>query len=70
MSNNHLIIKSIRKQSSFLEYRIRARKDTCLHDDVEDFMTRYDNNIPRLVDKLLTGEFVLERYTDPTYPVK
>jgi len=69
MSNNHLIIKSIRKQSSILQYRIRVKKDTCLHDDVEDFMTRYDNNIPRLVDKLLKGEFISACRTDPTYPI-
>jgi len=68
MLENNLIINSIRKESSLARYSVRAWKDACLHDDVEYFLTYRQENVSRLVDKLLNNEFVLARYTDPTYP--
>lgn len=68
MSENYLVIKAKRKDSSLNRYRIRAEKDTCLQDDVEYFMAKNGDSVPRLVDKLLNNDFVLSRYTDPYYP--
>ena len=68
MHENNFINKSVRKASSLTKYSIRINKDTCLYDDAEDFMAKCGGNIPRLVDKLLNNDFVLARYTDPTYP--
>ena len=68
MHENHFINKAVRKASSFERYSIRAKKDTCLQDDVEDFIAKHGGSIPRLVDKLINNDFVLARFTDPTYP--
>jgi len=68
MSGNHLFIKAKRKDSSLASYNIRVEMDACLYADVEYFMAKNADNIPRLVDKLLNNEFALTRYTDPTYP--
>jgi hypothetical protein len=67
--NHNTTTSSARKASSFIRYAIRAQKDACLHDDVEYFLFMHGDNIPRLVDKLLDNDFVLSRYTDPTYPI-
>jgi hypothetical protein len=69
MRENNLITKSLRKASSLARYSIRIKKDTCLHDDVEDFLFRRQPSISHLVDKLLNDDFALARRTDPTYPV-
>ena len=68
MTENNFINKSVRKASSLVRYSIRMRKDTCLYDDVEYFMTHHQASTSHLVDKLLNNDFVLARYTDPTYP--
>jgi len=68
VSENYLVIKAKRRDSSLARYRVRAEKDNCLHGDVEYFMAKNGDNIPRLVDKLLNNDFVMNRYTDPTYP--
>ena len=70
MPENYFIIKSVRKANSLARYSIRMRKDTCLHDDVEDFLLRRQTSISHLVDKLLNDDFLRARLTDPTYPVK
>ena len=69
MPENNLIIKSVRRSSSFLRYSIRRRKDTCLHDDVENYLLHRQKRISCLVDKLMNDDFVLARHTDPTYPI-
>ena len=69
MTENNFINNSVRKSSSLIRYSIRLRKDTCLHDDVEYFMMHHQSSISHLVDKLLNKDFVLARYTDPTYPL-
>jgi len=68
MYENYFIIESIRNASSLKRYSVRIRKDTCLHDDVEYFMTHMQLSTSQLVDKLLNNVFVLHRYTDPEYP--
>jgi hypothetical protein len=60
---------SKRKEYSFVRYAIRIVKDNCLHDDVEDFMTKQGGRLDCLADKLVNKEFVLSRYTDHSYPV-
>ena len=68
MHENNFINESLRKASSLARYSIRLRKDTCLHDDVEDFLFRRQPSISHLVDKLLNDDFILARRTDPKYP--
>lgn len=68
MPENNFINKSIRRSSSLSRYAIRLHKDTCLHNDVEEFMTYRQKSVSDLVDKLLKNDFVLARYTDPKYP--
>jgi len=69
MPENNFITKSIRRECSLTRYSIRTRKDICLHDDVEYLMAYRQESVSRLVDKLLNNDFMLARYTDPTYPV-
>ena len=69
MPENYFITKSVRKSSSLARYSVRMMKDTYLHDDVEYFLTHRQQNVSQLVTKLLNNDFVLDRYTDPEYPV-
>jgi hypothetical protein len=69
VSENYLIIKAARKESSLSRYRIRAEKDVCLHNDVENFIAKHGGNVTRLVDKLVNDDFALARLTDHEYPV-
>jgi hypothetical protein len=69
MREIYFITESIRKASSLKRYSVRTRKDTCIHDDVEYFMTHQQPSVSKLVDKLLNNDFVLARYSDPEYPV-
>jgi len=59
---------SVRKEHSLSRYALRAMKDSCLQDDVEDFMAKNGDRLDILVGKLLKNEFTLSRYTDPSYP--
>jgi hypothetical protein len=68
MRENNLIIKPVRKASSFAQYAIRLKKDTALNDDVGHFITHHQQSISILVDKLLNNDFVSARFTDPSYP--
>jgi len=67
--NYHLVVKAKRKASSLIQFSIRAKCDTCLYNDVDDFLFKHDTSIQRLVDMLLNKDFTLARYTDPTYPI-
>jgi hypothetical protein len=69
MPENNLATVTVRKASSLTRYSIRAKKDTCLHDDVEYFGFHRQQSVSQLVEKLLNNDFVLARYTDPSYPV-
>jgi hypothetical protein len=69
MRENNLATKSVRKANSLIRFSIRATKNDCLHDDVENFLFRTQADTSRLVDKLLNNDFMLARFTDPTYPV-
>jgi len=69
MRENNLINESIRKDFSLSRYSVRARKTDCLHDDVADLLFHCQLDTSRLVDILLNNEFMLARYTDPTYPI-
>ena len=68
MSMKYPLNRSKLKEHSIYHYAIRSEKDSCLYNDVGDFMTKHGDNIPCLVDKLLNNDFVLARYTDPAYP--
>ena len=70
MPENNFITQSIRKASSLKGLSIRARKADCLHDDVEYFLSRSQPDASRLVDKLLSNDFVLARHTDPAFPAE
>jgi len=54
---------------AYTRYTIRIRKDSCLHDDVEEFMTKRGTSLNYLVTKLLTDHFFQQRYADPEYPI-
>ena len=68
MRENNLVIKSVRKASSPSRFAVRATESGRLHDGVEDFLFRTQADTSRLAGKLLNKEFLLARYTDPTYP--
>ena len=68
MSKPYPIYISIRKEHSLLRYELRVSKDSCLHDDVEEFMAKNGDRLDILVGKLLSNDFFLSRYTDPSYP--
>ena len=54
---------------SYARYTLRIRKDSILHDEVEDFMSKRGTSLNYLVTKLLDDHFVKLRYHDPEYPV-
>ena len=58
------------KEYSLSHYAIRAQKDSHLHDDVYDFMAKHGGRMDDLVSKLLNDDFILSRYTDPSYPFR
>jgi len=62
------IYVSKRKEHSFAHYDIRATKDSCLHDDVHDFLAKNDIS-NALINNLLDDHFFHARYTDPEYPM-
>jgi len=68
MGKFHPIYISVRNEHSLSRYALRARKDSCLHDDVEDFMAKNGDRLDLLVTKLLSNDFFLLRYTDPSFP--
>jgi len=68
MGRIYPLYRSVRKEHSLALYAIRAKKDACLYDDVEDFISKYGGRLDILVGKLLENEFALSRYTDPSYP--
>ena len=70
MSENHFFINAKRREDSLNRYIIRYYKDTCLHDDVEFFISKRSTNLARLTDMLINNDFILARYSDPTYPAK
>ena len=68
MGKSYPIYISVRKEHSLTRYALRARKDSCLHDDIEDFMAKNGDRVDVLVGKLLNNDFFLSRCTDPSYP--
>ena len=68
MGKSYPVYISVRKEHSLVRYSIRVRKDSCLHDDAEDFMAKNGDRLDVLVRKLLNNDFTLTRYTDPSYP--
>jgi len=46
----------------------RIKKDTRLHDDMQDFITKHDICLNSLVTKLLDEHFPRQRHSDPEYP--
>jgi hypothetical protein len=57
-----------RKANSLARYSLCAKKDTCLHDDVEYFLSKHETGLSRLVDMLLHNDFESHRFSDPSYP--
>lgn len=57
------------KKYSYARFNIRAKKNSCLHDDVEDFVAKRCSGTDSLVAKLLDNQFAHKRYTDPSYPM-
>ena len=68
MGRSYPIYISVRKEHSLSRYALRVWKDSCLHDDVEDFMAKNGDRVDVLVGKLLNNDFIFSRYTDPSYP--
>lgn len=58
------------KEYSLSHYAIRSEKDSCLYDDVYDFMAKRGGRTDDLVSKLLNDDFISSRYTDPSYPFR
>jgi hypothetical protein len=54
---------------SYMRNTSRIKKNSCLHDDIEDCIAKNGNNLNNLVDKLLKNHFEHSRFTDPEYPV-
>jgi hypothetical protein len=69
MHENNFITESICKASSLKRYAVRMKKDACLQDDVGHFMLHHSQSLSRLVDKLMSNDFVRERLCDPYYPM-
>jgi hypothetical protein len=68
MHINALVVKALQKEYSLDRYAVRAAKDSCLHDDVEKFVSRHDVCSSALLDKLLDNHFEALRRSDPEYP--
>lgn len=49
-------------------HAIRMMKDTLLHDDIQDFISKHDIGLNNLVTKLLNEHFPRQRHSDPEYP--
>ena len=56
-------------EHSYARYDVRDRKDLCLHDDIEDFISKNPAKLNDLVNMLLDDQFFHARYTDPEYPL-
>ena len=69
MRRSYPVYISKRKEHSISRYAARVKIDSCLHDDVENFMAKRGARLDVLVGKLLNNDFILSRYTDPSYPV-
>lgn len=57
------------EEHSHADFDIRAKKDTYLRNDVEDFMIKNSTNLDGLVDMLLDNRLFHARFTDPEYPM-
>jgi hypothetical protein len=57
------------KEHSLARLYIRVKKDTCLYDDVGQFIAKNPDNLNALVDMLLDNSFFHARFTDPDYPL-
>ena len=60
---------SKRNEHSYARYEMRFNKDSCLHNDVEDFLAKHNGRLDGLAKKLLEGHFSHSRSTDPEYPL-
>ena len=70
MGKKYPLYRSISNEYSVSRYAIRAGKDLCLYDDVGDYMAKHGARLDILVTKLIDNEFILSRYTDPSYPFR
>ena len=69
MARKYPLYRSRLNEHSLSHYAIRSKKDSCLYDDVNDFVAKHGGRLDALVGKLLSGDFTLSRYTDPSYPL-
>jgi len=67
--NNHFVVKAKRKANSLTRYSVRAEQDACLNNDVENFLSKHETSLARLIDMLLNNDFARTRYYDPAYPL-
>jgi len=63
------LYRSKRNEYSLIHFNIRSRKDTCLYDDIEDFLVKRNLSSYILVDKIINHSFSHARYTDHEYPL-
>ena len=68
MRRKYPLNRSRLKEYSISRYAIRYEKDSCLYDDVYDFMAKRGGRVDDLVSKLLNDDFILSRRTDHSYP--
>ena len=54
-------------QYAYSRYTLRIKKDTILHDEVEDFMMKKGTSLNHLVNMLLDDYFFKRRYSDSEY---
>lgn len=65
LRRNHPVYISKRKEHSISRHAVRAKVDSCLHDDVEDFMAKRGARLDILLDKLLNNDFIRSSRTNP-----
>jgi len=63
------IYRSKRNEYSLINFNTRAAKDTCLYDDIEDFLAKHDLSSYILVDMLINQDFSHARFTNHDYPL-
>ena len=50
-------VKDTYNENAYARYTIRVRKDSCLYEDIEDFMSKNGTSLNYVVNKLLEDFF-------------
>jgi hypothetical protein len=64
VDNTIALTKAKLKEYSLTSFAYRAKKDSCLHDDVVNYITKHDTSLDNLVNMLLNNHFSSLRQTD------